>query len=286
MVQPPWEPPGLTGRRRRLSEDAIKERAAETKRRMLETGRGLVEQSGLTVSVGHLSFEDVIREAEVPRSAAYKVWSYKEDFFADLLRELAGATNPGQAAFDQGTVALAAGLGLQHLEQLRSAEGRRASLVELARLGAWQNFTKIYGSSVWQTYVALIATFGSLEASDIHDDIGAGLYNTELQFVHRMADVYRVMLRYLGYRLQPDLPDYETFAVLGGAVVEGLALNATIVPSVATTRFYADPFGVGSAEWTLPGLGFTSVLLGVTQPDPNYEHSWSVELVPKLREMT
>lgn len=73
---------GLTRRRRRLSD-------AETAARMLRAGAESVERTGLTVSLEHLSLEDLIHTAGVARSAVYRRWPYKDLFFGDLLRELA-----------------------------------------------------------------------------------------------------------------------------------------------------------------------------------------------------
>lgn len=73
---------GLARRRRRLSD-------AETAARMLAAGAELVGRTGLTVSLEHLSLEDLIHAAGVARSAVYRRWPYKDLFFADLLRELA-----------------------------------------------------------------------------------------------------------------------------------------------------------------------------------------------------
>ena len=61
---------------------------------MLHTATGLIDASGLTVSLDHISFEEVIQQAGVSRSAAYRRWPYKDLFFSDLLKELAQATRP------------------------------------------------------------------------------------------------------------------------------------------------------------------------------------------------
>lgn len=64
-------PAGLAQRRRRLSHD-------ETERRVLQAAVAMVNRSGLTVSLEHISFEEVIHDAGVSRSAAYRRWPYKD----------------------------------------------------------------------------------------------------------------------------------------------------------------------------------------------------------------
>jgi AcrR family transcriptional regulator len=68
------EPPGLGRRERRLSDQ-------ETERRMLAAAVAMVHRTGLAVSLDHLSFEDVIRNADVARSAVYRRRPYKDLFF-------------------------------------------------------------------------------------------------------------------------------------------------------------------------------------------------------------
>jgi AcrR family transcriptional regulator len=49
----------------------------------------MVHRDGLTVSLDHISLEEVIRDADVSRSAVYRRWPYKDLFFSDLVKELA-----------------------------------------------------------------------------------------------------------------------------------------------------------------------------------------------------
>ena len=80
-------PSGLGRRARRLSDQ-------ETERRMLAAAVAMVQRTGLTVSLDHISFEDVIRDADVARSAVYRRWPYKDLFFSDLVKELAKEAIP------------------------------------------------------------------------------------------------------------------------------------------------------------------------------------------------
>jgi len=75
-------PTGLGRRGRRLPDE-------ELRRRTLRAAVAMVHHAGLTVSLDHISFEDVIRDADVSRSAAYRRWPYKDLFYGDLIEELA-----------------------------------------------------------------------------------------------------------------------------------------------------------------------------------------------------
>ena len=80
-------PTGLARRGRRLSD-------RETEQRMLRTAVAMVQRTGLTVSLDHISLEDVIRDADVSRSAVYRRWPYKDLFFSDLVKQLAKDATP------------------------------------------------------------------------------------------------------------------------------------------------------------------------------------------------
>ncbi|WP_115923191.1 hypothetical protein [Calidifontibacter indicus] len=50
--------------------------------------------------------------------------------------------------------------------------------------------------------------------------------------------------------------------------MEGLAINTITVPEVGQHRFEADPFNTGLVgEWSLPALGFTSILTSLVEPE-------------------
>ena len=80
-------PTGVGRRNRRLSDQ-------ETRDRMLGAAIDMINRTGLTVSLDHIRFEDVIRDADVARSTAYRHWPYKDLFFSDLVKELAASASP------------------------------------------------------------------------------------------------------------------------------------------------------------------------------------------------
>src|SRR5450755_1781530 len=132
MSDRPNAPSGLSRRRSRLSDE-------ETEQRMLQAALAMVNQTGLTVSLDHISFEDVIRDARVSRSSAYRRWPYKDLFFSDLLKELAKAATPGLAG-DEGTLELVKRVVLAHLDWLETPELRGRLVLELMRQAAPLDF--------------------------------------------------------------------------------------------------------------------------------------------------
>src|ERR1700683_4766072 len=141
----------LSGRRPRLSDQ-------ETEARMLHAATEIIGQSGLTVSLDHISCEEVIQRAAVSRSAAYRRWPYKDLFFSDLLKELAKAARPAAVAGFETTVTLFRDIALSHVDWLETPEGRNNLLLEMIRLGALNDFETMFGSAEWRTHLALPGT--------------------------------------------------------------------------------------------------------------------------------
>ena len=88
---------GLSLAKRRIDDD-------EVRARMLKVAADYIQQEGLTVSLEHLSYELIIQAAAVPRSAAYRLWRRKEDFFEELLQEVASHRWDGTAVFNKDVV--------------------------------------------------------------------------------------------------------------------------------------------------------------------------------------
>ena len=156
-------PTGLARRGRRLSDQ-------ETEQRMLQAAVRMVSRAGLTVSLDHISLEEVIRAAGVSRSTVYRRWPHKDLFFSDLVKELARSATPTILAEE---VALIREVFAERPDWLESAAWRQALVAELFRRLSLLDFQSLSGSAEWRTYVALHATFMSL-ADDEAERAGTG----------------------------------------------------------------------------------------------------------------
>ncbi len=255
-------PTGLMRRRRRISDE-------ETEQRMLHAEMAMVKKTGLTVSLEHISFEDVIRDAGVSRSAVYRRWPYKDLFFSDLLRELATVAGAGALPADRAAEELVRRIAVEHLDWLETAELRHQLLVEILRESALVNFQFFHESTEWRTYLALHATFLSLPAGGLRDDVQAALSRSEQGFIDQISTAYEYVAKLLGYRLRPELgATFETMATLLNATMRGLVLTAPAIPDIASRRIQATPFETArQAEWSQPALGIAAIALNFIEPD-------------------
>jgi AcrR family transcriptional regulator len=276
----PATPPAPTGaarRRRRLSDE-------EAERRMLQAAMAMVNKAGLTVGLDHLSLEDVIRDADVPRSTVYRRWPYKDLFISDLLKELASGSSPALAGPNPEAFAAMKRTILEHLDWLKTPELRRALAGEILRRGALSEFETFYRSPEWRTYFALHATFLSLPDGDLRHEIQAALTVCEQNLASRTAKAYEQVTSLVGLRLRPDLgATFEIVATLGSAVIRGLVAMAPSSPSITSQDLRANPFGgPEAADWSPPALAMASIVLTFIEPDPAFE--WNEARQAQVRE--
>src|SRR5690606_4665978 len=145
---------GLGRRRRRISD-------AETEERMLAAAVEMINETGLAVSLEHLRFEDVIRAAGVARSPVYRRWPSEDLFLSALLRELARGADAAAGGESESRLGVAQAAA-EHAALVETPEGRARLAAEFIR-GA-RDFETLRRSSAWRTYLALHATFLSMEA--------------------------------------------------------------------------------------------------------------------------
>jgi len=246
---------------------------------MLDAASAVIGRMGLTVSLEHISFEDVIRQAGVARSAVYRRWPYKDLFFSDLLLELARATRPATATGFESTVDALREAALVHLDWLETAELRHQLVLELIRLGAQGDFEAMVGSTEWRTYLALHATFLSIADDGLRRSLESALTESERGFTSRIAESWELLAGLFGYRLRPESgAGFDTIATLASASLRGLVLTALSTPEVAAQRFPARPFGAAQpAEWSAAALGAASIASAFLEPDPAIE--WDPERI-------
>ncbi|HEX5994402.1 MAG TPA: TetR/AcrR family transcriptional regulator [Jiangellales bacterium] len=272
MRERPLTPTGLGRRNRRLSDQ-------ETRDRMLRAAIEMINRTGLTVSLDHISFEDVIRDADVSRSTAYRHWPYKDLFFSDLVKELASSASP---TIIRDEIQLMKQVLTEHLDWLETPQLRHSLMLELIRRLALLDFQTVLISPGWRTYLALHATFSSLTDGKLRDQVQAALAQAEATRTAQVAQAWQQLAGLFGYRLRPELAaSYETLAALLSATMRGLVITALSTPDIATHVTVASPFGAaGKDQWSLPAIGIASIAMAFLEPDATIE--WDSERLTEI----
>lgn len=270
-------PTGLARRGRRLSDK-------ETEDRMLKAAIRMISSTGLTVSLDHISFEDLIRAADVARSTAYRRWPHKDLFFSDLVKDLARNSVPAIYAQEQ---ALIGRILAERADWFETAELRTSLVAELIRQLALLDFQTLSGSASWRTYISVHATFMSLADDDLRRQVGQALAEAEHDHATRVAGAWQQLTALLGYRLRPRIgASFHDLALLLDATMRGLVLMALPMPDLGMERRSADPFHDGDhpgdlADWSLPALALGGIAMGFLEPDPGIE--WDAERIARVR---
>jgi AcrR family transcriptional regulator len=254
-------PTELARRGRRMSEQ-------ETEQRMLRAAAQVVSSAGLTVSLDHISMEDLIRAADVSRSTVYRRWPHKDLFFSDLVKELARTATPNLITAE---VALIKEVFAERTDWLDSAARRQGLAAELFRQLALLDFQALSTSAQWRTYVALHATFMGLADDELRRQIQAALAASEREHLDRVASAWEQLAGLLGYRLRPELgASFGDLAALLDATMRGLVIMSQSMPELGEQRTVGRPLAAAeSADWSMPALGLASLAWAFIEPDPD-----------------
>lgn len=130
------------------------------------TGEMLGEVGGFRLNFEHLNLERIMRQADVSRSAVYRVWRSREEFNLGLLKALASAGTGGVQPFDSQTQTIAAGVVEERPQLLDTVEGHRTLLLEAIRRAAAASFTITLTERSWRRFAVLTVSADSMNSVD------------------------------------------------------------------------------------------------------------------------
>jgi hypothetical protein len=262
--------------------------AEEVRRRMLEAGRELAIESGAALTIEHLRVEEIIQRARVPRSSAYRMWPYREDYIDDLLCYLAGAGNwfRERPVFDPETATVLKGVLENNKDLLGSTEGRRALLCEVVRLTAARNYTALTESLTWRLSMALSVTLGSTRTGEARQKIAAALEEGQRVSREGLVTVFGMAAEVLGLRLRHPAATLEHMQLAGGLLVQMMALRnvqvqaasagetaskeAAHVDTLLNTPLPGPGLDGKPAEWSLVAFAYMGVVDAFIELDPDF----------------
>lgn len=261
--------------------------AEEVRRRMLEAGRELAIESGAALTIEHLRVEEIIQRARVPRSSAYRMWPYREEYIDDLLCYLAGAGNwfNDRPVFDPETFTVLKQAVEDNRELIGSPEGRRALLCEIVRLTVAQNYAALTESGTWRLHMALSATLGSTRSGEARQKIAAALEESQRVSRDSLVAVFGFLAQELGLRMRDPAATIEHMQLAGGLLVQSVALRnvqvqaaadgddsgeAAVVDTLLNVPLPGPGLHGQPAEWTLAAFAYMGVVDAFIELDPDF----------------
>lgn len=261
--------------------------AEEVRRRMLEAGRELAIEAGAALTIEHLRVEEIIQRARVPRSSAYRMWPYREEYIDDLLCYLAGAGNwfNDRPVFDPETFTVLKQVVEDNRELISQPGGRRAVLCEIVRLTVAQNYAALTESGTWRLHMALSATLGSTRSGEARQKIAAALEESQRVSRDSLVAVFGFLAQELGLRMRDPAATIEHMQLAGGLLVQSVALRNVQVQAAADGEDSGEAAVVDAllnaplpgpglhgqpAEWTLAAFAYMGVVDAFIELDPDF----------------
>ncbi len=284
--------------------------ADEIRQRMLDAGRELALEAGAALTIEHLRLEEVIQRARVPRSSAYRLWPYKEDYINDLLCYLAGAGSwfSDRPVMTPETTMVVRQLVADNGALLATMDGRRALLREIVRVTTERNYRMLSESPQWRLHMALVATLGSTSGGAAAPGeaggaaagegaarrrVAAALEDAQSRSREVMVAVFGIVMAELGLRLRDPCWTAEHLQLAGGLFVQGLALRNVQVQAALragddaagdlagiSTAAHVDALlnapvpgpGLhgGTAPWTMVAFAYLGLIDAFAELDPGF----------------
>ncbi len=254
---------------------------------LVGAGRAILEEEGLAVGAGDLTFKRVFDHVEATTGARLtnvsvirRVWENQEDFRADVLASIA-STADASGELDRTFEVLAP---LLDTSDLSSPETRIRSLCELARVGGEAGMRARLETRDWSlwigVWVLVLTTAPTGRNRRIRDALTGGLLTATDEWEHLFAG----LCAHLGLRVRAPLT-LRQFTVAVSAMVEGIALRQGGDPDLPMIGRPTGPDG-SLQQWTLFGVCLEALAIRFLEIDPDWTHVAPVADTPATRGVT
>ena len=238
---------------------------------MMRAARELLEEEGLGIGTGELTFKRVFDRVEASSgvrltnaSVIRRAWENQAEFQDDVLAAIARARD---AAGEMGDT-VSELVPLFDVFDLTTPAGRLRGLTEAARVGGEASLRALVGSRNWSLWVGVwvLAVTGppSARGRKIRQALEEGYQITTDQW----AELHGAMASHLGLRVRTPLT-LRQFTVAVGALVEGCALRTGGDPGEAPILRPTGPGG-SLQSWTLFGIGLEALAFQFFEIDPDW----------------
>lgn len=224
-------------------------KSAESRRRLLESGREMVLEAPIPDLLGHIRLSDVARRADVSTGALYHYWESQDAYRADLLADLLSPRRyPMRESID---------------EMVRDAAEGGITLRQLIQYVCEENVDQFFGNPDFRVQIAMWLSSDPgirVRLSEQYGRVGG-----------EWVDFYRTVFEVYGLRMREPFT-FEHLATLLTGLLEGLILRAAVQPSAVPLSGIGTPDG---DDWSLFSSAVLAMLPGMTQPaTEEAQHLW------------
>jgi hypothetical protein len=239
---------------------------------LLDTGRKILHEQGLSSGAETLTFKTVFDRVEEETairvtngSVIGRVWENQAEFQADVLVTIALDDHHDRIDSGVGVVRSM----LDHAD-LSTPASRRDALREVCRLVGELHAQTVRKSSDWPLWIGVWALTASGQPLDCHQRIEAALRAGFDGFTERIVDAYTALAGFLGFR--PRRPfTFLQFAVAADSLGQGYGLRDRIDHSAMDDLQL--PTGPAGAiqRWTLFAVAFEGLVQRFFEIDPDWK---------------
>jgi hypothetical protein len=238
---------------------------------MLGAGLAILEEQGLGVGAGDLTFKRVFDRVEAEAgvrltnaSVIRRVWENQAEFQDDVLALVASAGDSGD---EMGDTAAALMPLLESIDR-STPGGRWLGLSEVCRVGGAASLRALADSRSWSLWVGVWVLAVTSPPTERVRRIRQALLDGYGATTDLWSELYSAMLTHVGLRPRAPLT-LRQFTVSVGALVEGCALRAGAERDQAAILRPTGPDGE-LQEWTLFGIGLEALAFQFLEVDPDW----------------
>ncbi len=239
---------------------------------LLETGRSMLQEEGLSSGAEALTFKRVFDRVEedtgirlTNASVIRRVWDSQLDFQSDVL--IAVANGQYGVEIDIAQAALAPIVASMHPTSL---ESREQALRDLCRVGGALNAQAVRESKNWPLLIGVWALTATAEPTGSRKKIQAALLSSFDGFTSRIEGIYGALAQFVGLRLREQFT-LRDFVIAEDSLSEGYGLRDRLDDK--GKRVIVRPTGPDGSdeEWTI----FAVALEGLVQQFFEFDPDWT-----------
>jgi hypothetical protein len=238
---------------------------------ILETGRTMLKEEGLSCGAAALTFKRVFARIEedtgvrlTNASVIRRVWDSQSDFQTDLLVTVAqGQCDAEIDAAEQAVIPIVASIDLTTLES------REQALRDLCRLAGQLNTQTVHESVNWPLIIGIWAQTATGEPTVSRKKIEAALLSAFDGFTARIEANYGAMATFIGLRLREQFTLLD-FVIAADSLSEGYGLRDRL--DDMPKRIVVRPTGPNGEpqEWTIFAVALEGLVCQFFEFDPDW----------------